>query len=75
MIGENLQRRTQIEEEIKRVQAQSESVAMRLRQGFDWGGDDADKRNDLVERAKVLALYRCLRQKHQQLVHAEKRVA
>ena len=76
MIASNLQRRSQIiKEEIKCVQAQFESVAIRLRQGFDWGGDYADKANDLVERAKAIAFCRYLRQKRRQLAHAGERLA
>jgi RNA polymerase-binding transcription factor DksA len=74
MVADNLQRRSQIEEEIKRVQAQSESVAARLRQGTGWGSDEADKANDLVERTEALALYQHLVQKHLQLEHARARL-
>jgi DnaK suppressor protein len=75
VIAGSLQRRSQIEEEIKRVQAQSESVATRLRQGIGWGSDKADKANDLVERTEALTLYQHLVQKRQQLEHARARLA
>jgi len=74
VVADNLQRRSQIEEEIKRVQAQFESVATRLRQGVGWGSDEADKANDLVERTEALALYQHLVQKCQQLEHARARL-
>lgn len=74
MVADNLQRRTQIEEEIKHVQAQSESVATRLRQGTGWGSDEADKANDLVEQAQALALRQHLEQKRLQLEHARARL-
>jgi DnaK suppressor protein len=74
VVADNLQRGSQIEEEIKRVQAQFESVATRLRQGIGWGGDEADKANDLVERTEALALYQHLAQKCQQLEHAKARL-
>lgn len=67
-------RRTQIEEEIKRVQAQLESAAIRLHQGIGWGSDDADEESDLVERAKALVLHRSLLQKRRQLKHARARL-
>ena len=56
VVADNLQRRIQIEEELKHVQAQSESVAARLRQGTGWGSDEADKASDLVERTEALTL-------------------
>jgi len=74
VVADNLQRRSQIEEEIKRVQAQFESVAIRLRQGVGWGSDEADKANDLMERTEALALYQHLVQKRQQLEHARARL-
>jgi RNA polymerase-binding transcription factor DksA len=69
----NCQQR-QIVEEIERVQAQLESVALRLRQGISWGSDEADQANDLVERAKAFALYQYLLQKRQQLERARARL-
>ena len=76
MVADCLRRRSQIlYEELECVQAQTERFRIQLCQGFDWGGDDVDKANDLVERGKVIAFCRYLRQKHRQLVHAEKRVA
>jgi DnaK suppressor protein len=75
MVADNLQRRNQIEEEIKRVQTQFESVAIRLRQGAGWGSDEADKANDLVERTEALTLYQHLVQERQQLEHARARLA
>ncbi|MFB0538106.1 MAG: TraR/DksA C4-type zinc finger protein [Anaerolineae bacterium] len=74
VVVDNLQRRSQIEEEIKRVQAQFESVATRLRQGTGWGSDEADKANDLVERTKALTLRQHLVQKRQQLEYARARL-
>lgn len=74
MVANHLQRRSQIEEEIKRVQAQFESVAIQLRQGVGWGNDEADKANDLVERTGALTLYQHLVQKRQQLEHARARL-
>ena len=74
MIADSLQRRNQIEEEIKRVQAQSESVAARLRQGTGWGSDEADRANDLVEQAQALGLHQHLLQKRRQLEHARARL-
>lgn len=74
MVTDNLQRRNQIEEEIESVQAQFESVAIRLRQGIGWGSDEADKANDLVERTEALALYQHLVHKSQQLEHARARL-
>ncbi len=74
MVADNLQRRSQIEGEIKRVQAQFESVATRLRQGIGWGSDEADKANDLVERTEALTLYQHLVHKSQQLEHARARL-
>lgn len=74
MVADNLQRRGQIEEEIKRVQAQSESVAVRLRQGVGWGSDEADKANNLMEQAQALALHQHLLQKRLQLEHARARL-
>lgn len=67
VVADNLQRRIQIEEELKHVQAQSESVAARLRQGTGWGSDEADKTNDLVERTEALTLYQYLMRKREQL--------
>jgi RNA polymerase-binding transcription factor DksA len=75
MIASNLQRRGQIEEEINHVEAQFESVANRLRQGYDGGGDEVDKANDLVEQAKVMVRCQYLQQKRWQLAHAEERLA
>ena len=75
MATDGLRGHSQIFEEIKRVEAQSETLSTQLRQGFDWGGDDADKAADLVERAKVMALRRYLRQKCRQLAHAEELLA
>jgi DnaK suppressor protein len=72
--ADNLQRRNQIEEEIKRVQAQIESAEVRLRQGVGWGSDEADKANDLVERTKALTFHRHLVQKRQQLEHVKARL-
>ena len=74
MIADSLQRQSQIEEEIKRVQAQSESVAARLRQRVGWGSDEADKAKDLMERTEALTLYQHLVQKRQQLEHARARL-
>ena len=74
MVADNLQRRGQIEEEIKRVQAQFESVAARLRQGTGWGSDEADQANDLVEQAQALALHQHLLQKRRQLEYARARL-
>jgi RNA polymerase-binding transcription factor DksA len=74
MAADGLRGRSQICEEIERVQAQAETFRIQLRQGFDWGGDDVDKANDLVERAKALALYRHLLQEHRRLEHARTRL-
>jgi DnaK suppressor protein len=74
MIADSLQRRSQIEEEIERVQAQFESAAVRLRQGTGLGSDEADKANDLVEQAQALALHRHLLQKRLQMEHARARL-
>jgi RNA polymerase-binding transcription factor DksA len=74
VVADSLQRRSKIEEEIKRVQAQFEPVAIRLRQGIGWGSDEADKANDLVERTEALALYQHLVHKRQQLEHARARL-
>jgi phage/conjugal plasmid C-4 type zinc finger TraR family protein len=70
-----LRRRSQIYEELERVQAQAKKFGIQLRQGSDSRGDDADNANDLMERAKAIALCQYLQQKHRELVHAEKRVA
>ena len=76
MVADGLRRRSQIlYEELERVQAQTERFRIQLCQGFDWGGDEVDKANDLVERSKVIAFCRYLRQKHWQLAHAEQRLA
>jgi RNA polymerase-binding transcription factor DksA len=74
VVADNLRRRNQIEEEIERVQAQFESVVIRLRQGVGWGSDEADKANDLVERTKALTFCQHLVQKRQQLEHAKARL-
>lgn len=74
MAADGLRGRSQICEEIDRVQAQAETFRIQLRQGFDWGGDDADKATDLVERAKALALSQHLLQKRWQLEHARARL-
>jgi DnaK suppressor protein len=74
VVADNLQRRSQIERESKRVQAQFESVTIQLRQGIGWGNDGADKANDLVERTEALALYQYLVQKRQQLERARARL-
>jgi len=75
MVADSLRRRSQIlYEEIERVQAQAETFRIQLRQGFDWGGDDADKANDLVERAKGMALCQYLWQKRRRLARAEERL-
>ncbi|MGA9348758.1 MAG: TraR/DksA C4-type zinc finger protein [Anaerolineae bacterium] len=70
-----LRGRSQIYEELERVQAQAEKFSIQLRQGSDSRGDDADNANDLMERAKAIALCQYLWRKHRELVHAEKRVA
>ena len=76
MVADGLRRRSQIlYEELERVQAQTERFRIQLCQGFDWGGDEVDKANDLVERAKVIAFCRHLQQKRWQLAHAEERLA
>ena len=74
MIADCLQRQSQIAKEIEQVRAQLESAAIRLRQGISWGSDEADQANDLVERAKALALYQHLTQKYRQLEHARARL-
>jgi len=75
MAAGGLRRRSQIHEELERVQAQTEKFRSQLRQGSDSRGDEADNANDLMERAKAIALCQYLRRKHRELVHAEKRVA
>ena len=70
-----LQGCSQIYEELECVQAQAEKLRIELRQGSDSRGDEADKANDLMQRVTVMAFCHHLRQKHQQLIHAEKRFA
>lgn len=62
-------------EELERVEAQAEKFRIQLRQGFDGRGDEVDKANDLVEKAKVIAFCRYLQQKRWQLARAEERLA
>ena len=70
-----LRRRGQIHEQLERVRAQAKKFGIQLCQESDSRGDDADNANDLIERAKVIALRQYLRQKRWQLAHAEERLA
>jgi len=65
----------QIYEELERVQTQSEIFKTQLRQNLDPGGDEADKANDLVERARAMALHWHLLQQRRQLARAQERFA
>ena len=68
-----LRRHSQIDEELKRVQARTEKLNIQLRQESDSTGDEADKANDLVQRATGMALGHHLQRELQQLIHAKKR--
>jgi len=66
---------SQIYEELERVQVQAKKLNIQLRRGSDSTGDEADKANDLMQRATDMTLCHHLQQELQQLVHAEKRFA
>ncbi len=73
MAAVGLRRRSQIDEELERVRAQAEKLRSQLRQGSDSRGDEADKANDLMQRATDMALCHHLQRELQQLILAEKR--